>query len=180
MSDGWEGILDPGEEILWQGRPDGGFHLRGRDIFTLLFGLFFAGFALVWMIAAAAAGGGFWAFGLIHFTVGLVVMGGPTLWSMILRRNTWYTLTDRRAIIATDAPLAGRRLKSYPIVAQTQVEFIDARHDSIHFAETIKRGKNGTYRVPIGFEYIEEGPRVLGLIRGIQQAHAAGKVSHDG
>ena len=25
MADGWDGLLDEGEEILWQGRPDGRF-----------------------------------------------------------------------------------------------------------------------------------------------------------
>lgn len=179
MSDapeGWEGILDAGEEILWQGRPDGGFHLRGRDFFLVAFGLFFAGFALFWMIMAAQAPGAFWMFGLLHFGVGLAIMAGPTLWARVRRRHTWYTLTDRRAIIATDAPIQGRRLMSYPITASTRVEFIDAAQDTIHFAEEVRRGKNGTYTVPIGFEYIGgDGPEVLRLIRRIQTEHQAEK-----
>ena len=60
---GWEGILDTGETILWQGRPDGKIVLRPANTATFVFGLAFAGFALFWMIMASTAGGFFWAFG---------------------------------------------------------------------------------------------------------------------
>ena len=39
---GWEGILDKDETILWQGRPDGRFHVGGKGIAGGVFGLFFA------------------------------------------------------------------------------------------------------------------------------------------
>ena len=46
MSDSsWENILDPGERILWQGRPDGAVVFRIQNAVTFLFGLAFAGFA---------------------------------------------------------------------------------------------------------------------------------------
>ena len=174
--EGWEGILDAGERILWQGRPDGGFHIRAGQAGQAGFGLFFAGFAVVWMVLASNAPGPFWMFGLIHFSVGMGLALKPTIWAMMKRRDTWYTLTDRRAIIATDAPFEGRRLMSYPITAATRVDFIDRAQDSVHFAEEVKRSKNGTYRVPIGFDYIgSNGPEVLRLIRDIQAAHQAEK-----
>ena len=125
---------------------------------------------------ASSAPGPFWMFGLIHFSVGLWIMLRPTVWAHVKRRNTWYTLTDRRAIIATDAPVQGRRLMSYPITAATRVDFIDRAQDTIHFAEEVRRGKNGTYRVPIGFDYIgDNGPEVLRLIRQVQARHQAEK-----
>ena len=52
---GWEGILDPGERILWQGRPVPGIVWRPQQMVTFLFGLAFAGFALFWMLMAATA-----------------------------------------------------------------------------------------------------------------------------
>ena len=166
---GWEGILDEGEEILWQGRPDGQFVFRMGHIATSLFGLVFAGFALVWMILASQAGGFFWMFGLIHFSVGVGLSVGPPIWSVWSRRHTWYTLTNEHAFIATDIPMMGRKLKSYQIDRKTRVTFESGNPASIFFAEEYRRTKNGSRRVPIGFERIENGENVFRLIRQIQK-----------
>ena len=167
---GWEGILDKGEEILWQGRPDTAIRIGPANIATMVFGLAFAGFALFWMILASAAGGAFWMFGLIHFTVGLALAAGPILWGPFKRGRTWYTLTDRRAFIATDLPLRGKQLKSYPITDDTVLDFQPGALSSIHFAEEMRRGNKGRrYMVPIGFEYIREGDEVYRKMRDIQR-----------
>ncbi len=163
--DGWDGILDKGEEILWQGRPNEKFRFRIADIATFLFGLAFAGFALFWMIMAASAGGFFWMFGLIHFFVGLSISVIPVLLDNIRRKHTWYTLTDRRAFIATDMPIIGRRLKSYPINSSTLIDYEDTNPPSIYFAEEFRRTKNGARRIKIGFVMIEEAREVLRLMK---------------
>lgn len=170
---GWEGILDPGERILWQGRPVPGIVWRPQQMVTFLFGLAFAGFALFWMLMAATAGGFFWMFGLIHFGVGLALSFGPIVWPAYMRRHTWYTLTDRRAFIATDAPLLGRRLKSYPIERGTVLSYDAGNPATIHFAHVMRRTKNGSSRSDIGFERIAEGPEVYGLMRQIQRGEMA-------
>jgi hypothetical protein len=165
----WDGILDADEEIIWQGRPNPSFTFKPSMIFTTLFGMVFAGFALFWMIAASAAGGYFWMFGLIHFTVGVGVIAGSVLFPSFKRRRTWYTLTNRRAFIASVMPLFGKRLKSYPITADTPIEFQDNRIPSVMFATETKRGKNSTYTVPIGFEHIHDAREVLTLLRSVQK-----------
>lgn len=167
---GWEGLLDEGETILWQGRPDAGVTIRPGNVMLLLFGLIFAGFALFWMVMAAQAGGGFWMFGLIHFSVGLGIVFAALFWAPFRRRGTWYTLTDRRAFIATDLPLMGKRLKSYPIDADSMLELADGPLATVNFAQELKRGKNGHYRVPVGFERIADGKTVYRLMREIQSA----------
>ena len=50
---GWEGILEDGETILWQGRPAPGLSLS--EIFRggTLMSLFVAGFGVFWTIMAA-------------------------------------------------------------------------------------------------------------------------------
>ena len=169
---GWEGILDTGETILWQGRPDGAVKWKIVHIFTFLFGLAFAGFALFWMIMAAQAGGGFWMFGLIHFSVGISIAVGPPFWNAWRRRHTWYTLSDRRAFIATDLPLRGRRLKSYPITDDTVLDFDRGDPATIYFDHEMRRTKNGSRRVDIGFERIEDGAEVYALFRKIQKGAA--------
>jgi hypothetical protein len=163
----WQGILDPGEQILWQGRPDGRVVLGLDTLLTGVFGLAFAGFALVWMVLAAQAGGFFWAFGLIHFAVGLGLAVGAPLWSAFRRRRTWYTLSDRRAFIATDLPLAGCRLEQVPITPATPVTLVDADPPTIHLAQ--RPGRRGR-PAPVGFERIAEGRAVLALIRQVQRA----------
>lgn len=171
---GWEGILDDGETVLWQGRPDGAVKFRIGHVFTFIFGLAFAGFALFWMIMASSAGGGFWMFGLIHFSVGIGLAIGPPFWSAWRRRHTWYTLTDRRAFIATDMPLRGRKLKSYPIRADTVLDYDGDDPATIHFAHEIRRSKNGSRRHDIGFERIDGGAEVYRMMRKVQQGRAAG------
>lgn len=162
---GWEGLLDEGEEILWQGRPDQAFHVKPGNIATIGFGAIFAGFALFWMIGASQAGGGFWMFGLIHFSVGLGIILWAIFGATYSRRNTWYTLTDRRAFIATDFLTKGRSLKSYPLKGVT-VDFKAGPPDTLYFATEERRGNKGRrYTVPIGFERVEDGHAVMRLIR---------------
>jgi hypothetical protein len=165
---GWDSILDRDEKIIWQGRPDGVVTLRARNIMMLIFGVFFAGFALFWMIMAAQSGGGFWMFGLIHFSVGVGIIYTAVFWGAFQRRRSWYTLTDTRAIIASDLPIIGKRLKSWPITAESILELEQGPPDTVNFAETYKPGKNGSTRIAIGFERIDDGSKVFHLMRDVQ------------
>ncbi|QYX57459.1 aspartate carbamoyltransferase catalytic subunit [Roseovarius sp. SCSIO 43702] len=168
-SDPWAGILDEGETILWQGRPDATLRLGVANWAGAAFGLVFAGFALLWMALAATAGGFFWTFGLIHFTVGLGIVAGALFWPGFRRRHTWYTLTDRRAFIATDLPLQGKRLDSYRIDDDTALSLQEGDPPSLHFAHEYRRTKNGQRRVEIGFERIHDAREVMRLMHGIQR-----------
>ena len=164
----WDGILDADEVILWQGRPDGALSLKPENIPLALFGVVFAGFALFWMMMAASAGGLIWSFGLIHFSVGIGLIIGPSFWNAYRRRHSWYTLTNTRAFIATDMKVQGRRLKSWPITGDTALELIDGNPPSINFASETRQGKNRTYQVDIGFERIHEAREVYEMMRDIQ------------
>ncbi|MCG6903873.1 MAG: aspartate carbamoyltransferase catalytic subunit [Rhodobacter sp.] len=167
--DGWQGILDKDETILWQGRPDAKVVWKISHLFTFLFGLGFAGFALVWMTMAARSGGVFWMFGLIHFSVGLSLAFGTPFFSAWKRRHTWYTLTNHRAFVATDRPFVGRRLKSYPITAETPLTYDAGDPATIHFAHEFRRSRNRSTRRDIGFERIADGAEVYRLMRNAQR-----------
>jgi len=169
---GWDGLLDPGEEILWQGAPDPGFHFRARNLALTAFGAAFAAFALFWMVMASRAGGGFWMFGLIHFSVGVSLILGSLFWGTFKRRRTFYSLSDRRAFIATNLPIVGRRLKSYPITPQTVLTLEERDLPSIFFAREVRRSKNGTQNVPVGFVRIPDAVEVYSLMRRIQAGMA--------
>ncbi len=101
-------------------------------------------------------------------------MIGPPLFSAYRRQRTWYTLTDRRAFIATDLAVSGRRFKSYPIDEDTRLDFVEGDPSSVHFAEAVRRGRNSTYRIPVGFERIENGREVYRLIRKVQAGDTGG------
>jgi hypothetical protein len=168
--DGWAAWLDPGERILWEGRPDGAFHVGIGNLVGTVFGLFFTGFSIFWMTMAAQAGGFFWMFGLIFFFVGLGVAGNALFGNTWKRRHSWYALSNRRAFIATDLPFVGRRLNSWPVTAETMIEFDEGERSSLWFArETRRRSKGGTYTVRHGFERIADGRAVLALLRRVQR-----------
>lgn len=121
MSDPWEDILEAGEEILWQGRPDPVFAITREDIIPLVFGLIFSGFALLWMAIAASAGAFFWMFGLIHFSAGLAMTAYAALRDTLARRYSYYTLTSRRAIIGLSYPWRKPSLRKFRITQKTKI-----------------------------------------------------------
>ncbi|WP_375174829.1 aspartate carbamoyltransferase catalytic subunit [Pseudooceanicola sp.] len=177
--EGWDGILMPSETILWQGRPDPSFQFGVAQAGAAAFGLLFAGFAAVWMLLASTAGGYFWTFGLIHFSVGVGLAFGAFLYPPWRRRHTWYTLTNRRAFIATDLPMAGRKLKSWPIHGDTEITYHDGAQATIHFANDFRQTKNGTRKIPIGFERITEGDEVHRLMCQVRDERRAAEAMEE-
>ena len=109
-------------------------------------------------------------FGLIHFSVGLSIGVLPPFWSAWSRRHTWYTLTDRRAFIATDIPLMGRKLKDYPIDTQTPLTWDDGERGNVWFANEYRKTKNGSRKIPIGFERIPDARKVYDLCRKVKSS----------
>lgn len=168
----WKHHLQSGEEILWQGRPDGAFVIEATNLKSAVFNIFLIGFAVFWMAGAAESGGTFWMFGLLIFFIGLARLANSPLGGTFRRRQTWHTLTNRRAFIATNFPLKGRGLKSDPITPDLPIDYVDGTRPTIYFASETKHSKDLTYERSIGFERIEDAPRVLEHIRKIQQGDA--------
>ena len=180
---GWEGILDDDEKILWQGQPDHSFVLEPKSLIGAVFGLFFAGFAVFWMAMATMAPGPFWLFGLPFFFIGASIVLSSIFGSTYRRRHSFYSLSNRRAFIATQIPFVGRQLKHYLITPDTEIEMIETpngRYTTINFAKSSKtryhRSSNSgrirgstTTLTPIGFERIPDGRRVYGMMRDIQK-----------
>ena len=182
---GWEDILDPGERILWQGRPEPGLLPVRLPPGQMVMGAIFTGFSLFWMSAAGwivgggDSGGGiggpfrfFPLFGLPFLLIGLYSLFGFIFWRAHVRRHTWYTLTDRRAFIATDLPLRGRRLASYPITGGSVLSLDQGPPDTVIFAQEMRRTRRGLREERIGFERIPDGANVYRLMRDIQRKAA--------
>ena len=189
---GWDGILEDGETILWQGRPGGGVIWSDLISFESAFGLFFGGFAVFWTAAALSQGMGsgnggpgaligliFPLFGLPFVAVGLYLVIGRLFWDAYLRGRSWYTLTNRAAYIAT-AALDRRKLKRYGYDEMTAPSLDDDAPGSVWFAEELRsystnrrRSLSGagigtrrqrTQRIPIGFRRIDGAREVYRLI----------------
>ncbi len=168
QTDHWEKLLDRDEKIIWQGRPDGEFSVEGKSIVMIVFGIVFSIFAMFWMAMASQAGILFSLFGLPFVAAGIFLIANAVFGRTFRRRHSWYTLTNKRAFIATNFPVGGRRLKSYPITEENQLELVDGDFSSVYFAKETKRGQNGTIETSIGFERLADGRDVYSLIRGIQ------------
>jgi hypothetical protein len=196
---GWEGLLEEGEEILWQGQPE--TRVDYGQIFsgTSLFGAFFAGFAIFWISMAMfitsgmtdAVGRGiatiFPLFGLPFVAVGLYMMLGRLFWDAYQRRHTHYTLTNRAAFIATDIR-GKRRLDRYEITADSGLTLEEGAPGAVWFAtrlhhrrRRVARSSPGPFRNAghrtseerIGFRHIPDARRVFALMRKVQQSASA-------
>lgn len=158
---GWEGIMQPGESILWRGRPIARPRVL-RVALNMAFGVMFASFALFWMVMAAQGGGIFWMFGLGFFFVGAGLVAKPLLDERMRLRDTFFTLSDRAAYIARRHWLRGRLLDTYPIRPDMMISLWgDAVQGDVIFAKRVVSGENGTREEPIGFMDIEGAPEVF-------------------
>ena len=184
---GWAPYLDPGELLLWDGAPARGIRFEMRMLGQSAFGLFFLGFALFWMAGASGVlwgngGGGppdvfayiFPLFGLPFVAVGAWMVFGHILWDAWVRSRTRYALTNRRAIIASQT--FARSLKSWPIDANTELDYRPGSHATLYFAEEtrVHRGRRRTrlHAEPIGFRFIADGDHVYQLFRSVQRGDA--------
>lgn len=179
----WEGILDDDEKILWQGQPFKTIHLHLKQPMAITYGVFHLGIALylvnmlplprelfsgMWAFWAPAV---LWTGALLLFLNGFFNVIGVHFWKSFLRRHTYYTLTNRRALIATQ-PFGKRMFRSYPITKTTLIEWKDADPATIIFANEIYGKHDSVHKVNIGFERILDDKKVYTLLRKIQMEAA--------
>mgnify|MGYP000577906430 CR=1 FL=1 len=172
---GWDDLLDPGETILWQGRPEPGFALHPIRPMQMGMGVVFMLFSLFWIamaegITSGMRGAGdavswFPKFGWFFFAIGAWKAGLYLLWAHFVRQRTVYSLSDRRAFVATDLPVLGRRLTSHPLDNGSPVALDDGMPGSVWFATRRIQTKNGSTSRRIGFERIKDARKVYRLIR---------------
>ncbi|MGP1355962.1 hypothetical protein [Roseicyclus sp.] len=170
---GWDGILAPGEEILWQGRPDSAVVWSDALTDMLLGGAFFTLFACAWIgfaVTIMVAGDfrlPFMLFplaGLPFLGVGLYMLGGHVVYDAYLRSVTWYTLTDRTAYVAT-APFGWRRLHRHAIRDMAFLELEEGAPGRVLFAKRSARGRKIRRR---GFRRIADARHVYGRMRDLR------------
>lgn len=172
---GWNGILEQGERVLWQGQPDPTPDWSEFDIKDFVFGMVFTGFAVFWIINALGMAPGssfmgivFPLFGLPFLVIGLGKAGLGIFWRAYQRRHIWYSLTNQRAFIASD--LFGRKsLDAYPIGPATPLAHEEGPPHHIWFATDFVKTAEGSKRRRIGFTHLTESREVFDLMRRLQR-----------
>jgi hypothetical protein len=113
--------LQPGEKILWTGKPDPSRLIGRSDAFLIPFSLMWGGFAIFW--EASALGGSAPVF-FILWGVPFVVVGQYLIWGRFLfkrwdKRRTVYALTVQRALILRGGSLQSVFLNQVPTINQS-------------------------------------------------------------
>ena len=179
----WEGLLAPDERILWQGRPVARLAFRPSDLVMSGFGFVFFAFAVFWTYMAGWISRGtdplgniFPLFGIPFILVGAYLLFGRFFWDVLRRRGTWYTLTNKRAFIATDV-FGHRTLKDYVIEPDANIVLLEeGGEQTVNFAEYWVRGHKGqSHRKTVGFELLPDGREVYGLLREVRDAARDGE-----
>ena len=152
----WVGILGEGEEIEWQGAPVQGlfWQLGRRETLAA--------------IAPAAGGITLFAFTfgrsndtlgnavLVFLVWGVIAAVVYHAWSFWNRRRTHYTLTNKRAFIAT-WHFGVQNLRAYPIATMRPLRLVDSQPGHVYFdQDTVRRkdrstGLEETRIVEVGF-----------------------------
>lgn len=171
----WTPFLDPGERMLWTGRPIQGWTLSKIDIFLIPFSAIWALGALGGVAAALAeAPLASLPVLLLFLAIAFYIMVGRFMQDARRRARTRYAITDRRALI-----LRGRSsLQSKGLGRDMAVDLTAGPRSTIAFGEQpfffgYARGFD-----PFGmlkdftFFRIEDGERVYRLIRQIQNDEA--------
>jgi hypothetical protein len=162
--------LDPGERVLWQGRPDAAPHLTLRQLGTLLRGLFGLALFLYLVRRLHMQVAPYWDVWVVVLTVFFLSIPLDILRAAALRRVSTYVLTDRRALVVSDIPLYGRRILSLPVGPQTPVDYRQGRRRADIWLTGAPRGRGwlGARPARVGFERLRDGPAVLALLRRLQ------------
>lgn len=129
--------LAPGEKLLWSGQPGQSLMIfRWSDLATIPFFIFWTGFSLFWEAMALegvmAEGPNllspmlcFPLWGLPFLLIGLYMLFGRFVGDYLVRRRTYYALTDRRVIIV--AGMRYRSVRSALLDKLSTVDFIAHR-----------------------------------------------------
>ncbi|MBK5927559.1 hypothetical protein [Rhodobaculum claviforme] len=167
--------LEPGERLVWRGRPAQGWRLRfgtqrglGREeLLCLLVGIAFMG-AGVKVLIESAARPGEGVLALLVALAGAALVVGPHWADMRRRARRAYALSDRRALILT-----GGHLVAQPLADSGPARLLPGDPGGVLVAVR-PRPMNATALLlgrrmhpgdVVSFELIADAPRVLSLVR---------------
>ncbi|GAB1480182.1 hypothetical protein MASR2M74_27570 [Paracoccaceae bacterium] len=170
----WEGLLAPGEQILWQGEPLQGFiwtpvlH-RIRPVYLAM-----APVALGLLVLVPVKPGADYS----RLDVGLIAL----FWLAVAlicyqvighfnRRRSFFTLTDQRALIGT-RHFGVQSLREVPLFTDTPLRLVQSRWGAVYFARRVRDRESGA-TVEDGFEGIANPQEPYLLIAELREQRRA-------
>lgn len=125
--------LQPGERVLWTGRPAAGLRLGPRDAFLVPFSIFWLGFVAFWEWSVLRGSGSpiMLLFGAVMLVFGLFFLIGRFFVDAAVRGGTVYAVTDRRALIVRR--FFGERLLSAPLGGQLRLKGRNGDRGTLEF-----------------------------------------------
>ena len=163
----WQTVLDPGEPLLWQGRPSAGLNFTLAHALRLLRSAVMLSL-FVYLVHNVSYGiANSRDVQVIVVLVFFLPVPLDLIKSMITRRMQRYAFTPCRAIIATRLGPFGRSIRSIPIIAATPLTLL---RSSILFSESPHWYTGLITSAPTaGFERIADAEAVFALMRHTQK-----------
>lgn len=169
--------LGADEHLLWSGQPRMGLRLRPADVFMVPFSLLWGGFAIFWEWSVVKQGAPFFfmLWGIPFVLVGFYLIVGRFFWDAYRRSQTYYGVTNQRALIVTKG--LGAKVKSLQLRTLTDVTLTTSRDGSgsIQFGPA-QAGAAGWLggsgwpgmQVIAAFEMIDDAKRTYEILRQAQ------------
>jgi hypothetical protein len=188
-----DSCLDPGEQLVWSGRPKQGVRLQAGDVFMIPFSLMWGGFAFFWEASVLGltpltnhqhvpAHGGAPLFmalwGIPFCVIGLYIIFGRFFFDAYARGKTCYGVTDRRVIVLKSA--FSTNINSIDYINLTNLNLVERKDNSgdILFGMPGPWGNmagaggwptSRRYPQTPGFYLLPQARTVYNLIRDLQQ-----------
>jgi len=169
--------MEDGERVLWHGRPDAEALFSPTAIRKFVVGLPMIAFGVVMVNVTWPEHGNFqgmwpvWAIAGLLISWGLYYSLSAPFKDRARRMRTWYTLTNKRAVIATD--IKRREFTSYPITQENRISLpLMGAKTTVWFAQHVDPADDhdDTDTITmIGFELIKDAPYVAQLMEKVKR-----------
>ena len=172
--------LDPGERLIWYGKPADGIRFRSSEIFLVPFSVMWGGFAIFWEYSVLSSGHApifFVLWGIPFVCMGLYLIVGRFIYDAYSRTHTFYGVTNERVIIISDG--LSRKVKTLDLKNLSEISYVDQSSGwgTISFGAALSpfgffgsTNWPGTSRhSPPQFEMIENAKKVFEIICATQR-----------
>lgn len=166
---GWEEIFEPGEVLLWQGRPDPEFAWQKRHILPIILAIAVACLGVIWIFFTELGNGYTVIMGAILLLLAVFLAVAPPVMAMMVRKASWYSLSNKRGFIAMHRPNLGRKLNAYAIDPDFDIKFDGKPLGTIHFALAPRVNGNQADLMKVRFDLITDGQKVYDMMQAIQR-----------
>lgn len=165
----------PNETLLWTGRPDPAKHLTPKDVWLVPFSLFWSGFSIFWVVAAAmkSASPVFALFGVPFVVFGLYFVFGRFIYKARRKRETVYGLTSARALVAVGAGSLSEAPLQHTLVERNRSR--DGQHLTVTIGRSTTGLSSGAIYANTGMDFFDRGNVPFGFydvadVRGLESA----------